>query len=695
MVKVANLSADLTANTSSFDASMKKASRTMNRTGQKMSKDAGSFNKKVSNSFRRSAHTVAAFQGPLGGIAGRLSGLATIASTTGVAFGALILSISGAALAIGKAAFVADKFEGSMNRINAILKATGGASGQTGEDIRRMAEEIALGTLASVEGVEAAAAKLLTFRAIAGSTFRRTLELAQDLAATGFGSLSDNVTQLGKALEDPIRNLGALTRNGVSFTESQKNMIKSLVETGRAVEAQTIILDALAQQVGGAGAAEGGDIAKGLDALSQRFDEFLLAIDKTTDGSTKLAQAIKVLGVGLNAITEDFSPKDFTLTEKLQNARLELMRFQKTLEADGPNALLPITSQKALVASLEAEIKAIKDKSDAAQQAAVEAARQGRVEVENAKIAAAATKEAERREKAIRTTIAALEGSVVALEAESTAITTGKVSLEAAALARETLLTQQRLGVEVGSAEALQIEDLIRKREALKVAIADEVKTRERVKAIIEANKTEVEKLNEKLAEYNQLQKDGLLLGDDYAKAIERTKTKIDELDEANKKLKETMGKMKASVTDAFADFVTGATSAKDAVKQLGLQLLRSLAKTAGGNLFDLAGPAISAGLSSFSGFFAEGGRPPIGRDSVVGEKGPEVFRPDVAGTIIPNGQLGGGGGMTVFADMRGASVEAVQRLEVLVRELNGSIEPRAVDAVVSEKQRNPALFGA
>ena len=40
---------------------------------------------------------------------------------------------------------------------------------------------------------------------------------------------------------------------------------------------------------------------------------------------------------------------------------------------------------------------------------------------------------------------------------------------------------------------------------------------------------------------------------------------------------------------------------------------------------------------------FATGGNPPIGKASMVGENGPELFVPNSAGTIIPNNQLGGG----------------------------------------------------
>ena len=48
---------------------------------------------------------------------------------------------------------------------------------------------------------------------------------------------------------------------------------------------------------------------------------------------------------------------------------------------------------------------------------------------------------------------------------------------------------------------------------------------------------------------------------------------------------------------------------------------------------------------------FADGGRPPLGKLSMVGERGPELFVPDQAGTIIPNHALGGGG--TVIPDVR------------------------------------------
>jgi phage-related minor tail protein len=59
-------------------------------------------------------------------------------------------------------------------------------------------------------------------------------------------------------------------------------------------------------------------------------------------------------------------------------------------------------------------------------------------------------------------------------------------------------------------------------------------------------------------------------------------------------------------------------------------------------------GGGLIGGIGSILGF-ADGGSPPVGVPSIVGERGPELFVPKVAGTIIPNHAMAGGGGSTVF----------------------------------------------
>ena len=66
-------------------------------------------------------------------------------------------------------------------------------------------------------------------------------------------------------------------------------------------------------------------------------------------------------------------------------------------------------------------------------------------------------------------------------------------------------------------------------------------------------------------------------------------------------------------------------------------------------------------GGTKIGGFlgFANGGRPPVGRPSVVGEKGPELFVPSTAGTVIPNSSLGGTtNNIVVNVDASGSQVE-------------------------------------
>jgi hypothetical protein len=63
--------------------------------------------------------------------------------------------------------------------------------------------------------------------------------------------LKGSAVQLGKALNDPIAGVGALSRVGVTFTETQKDMIKTMVEAGNVAGAQTLILDELGKEFGG------------------------------------------------------------------------------------------------------------------------------------------------------------------------------------------------------------------------------------------------------------------------------------------------------------------------------------------------------------------------------------------------------------------------------------------------------------
>lgn len=135
--------------------------------------------------------------------------------------------------------------------------------------------------------IKAAQAKLATFEAVAttadkvGGAFDRATIASMDLAAAGFGSTESNAVQLGKALQDPIKGISALTRVGVSFTAKEKEKIKTLVESGKASQAQGVILAAVEKQVGGtatATATSSSKIAASFENITESVGGLLLPI---------------------------------------------------------------------------------------------------------------------------------------------------------------------------------------------------------------------------------------------------------------------------------------------------------------------------------------------------------------------------------------------------------------------------------
>ena len=127
-------------------------------------------------------------------------------------------------------------------------------------------------------------ALLLTFKDIAssadevGGAFDRATQLTLDMASAGFGSVTDNAKQLGKALNDPIAGLTALRRSGIQFTEAQQDQIRTLVESGEVLEAQNLILAEIENQVGGTAAATANSTDKMKVAFSQASESIGMAL---------------------------------------------------------------------------------------------------------------------------------------------------------------------------------------------------------------------------------------------------------------------------------------------------------------------------------------------------------------------------------------------------------------------------------
>ena len=91
--------------------------------------------------------------------------------------------------------------------------------------------------------------------------------------------------------------------------------------------------------------------------------------------------------------------------------------------------------------------------------------------------------------------------------------------------------------------------------------------------------------------------------------------------------------------------------------KQIGAMIVKALLLAAVFAMFPgFGGGKLFGGATKFKGIlgnlmggaFADGGSPPVGKMSLVGERGPELFVPGSSGTIIPNHALGGGGAAAI-----------------------------------------------
>jgi predicted nucleic acid-binding Zn-ribbon protein len=217
------------------------------------------------------------------------------------------------------------------------LKSTGNAAGRTLGDLTKMASELQKTTLFGDEDIlQNATAQLLTFTNIAGEQFDRTQKAALDLATRLGGDLKSASIQLGKALNDPIANLSALSRSGIQFSKEQKEVIKSLAETGELAKAQGIILDELEKQYGGsaeaAAEADGGitqlgnaigDLGEQIGkVVTQMIAPMIKKVRTLVEGFANLDDNTKRFVVRLGGIIAAFGPILFFLPQIITQVKL-------------------------------------------------------------------------------------------------------------------------------------------------------------------------------------------------------------------------------------------------------------------------------------------------------------------------------------------------------------------------------------
>ena len=151
-------------------------------------------------------------------------------------------------------------------------------------------------------------------------------------------------------------------------------------------------------------------------------------------------------------------------------------------------------------------------------------------------------------------------------------------------------------------------------------------------------------------------------------------------------------------IVDSILAAVEGTKSLSDSLvgvlKQMARLILQQQLLNAlkGFNLFGGGSSGAGGGFGvtpatsglDFSGAFANGGRPAVGKAALVGERGPELFVPDRPGTIVPNHAMGGSN-VVVNVDASGSNVQGDgQQAKALGQAIGAAVQAELI------KQKRP-----
>ena len=198
--------------------------------------------------------------------------------------------------ALKEAVGLANVQEEAEIKLAGVLRATGEAAGLSLQALKDYASHLQSITTVGDEVTIAGMSILATFREIKGDQFKEATKAAIDMSAVMGTDLKSSIIQVGKALNDPTKGLTALSRAGVTFTEAQKEQIKSLQKSGNLIGAQKIILAELKGEFGAVAEALRGSFKGAVDSAGNAFGDLKEEIGYTISKnsffleSTKLAE---------------------------------------------------------------------------------------------------------------------------------------------------------------------------------------------------------------------------------------------------------------------------------------------------------------------------------------------------------------------------------------------------------------------
>ena len=236
---------------------------------------------------------------------------------------------------LGALTRAAKQQEEAIARLEQTLRSTRFAAKVTSKELQGFASQLQRLTGIGDETILAMQGILLTFTQIRGQVFKDATQAILDVSVAMGQDLQQTAIQVGKALNDPILGVSALSRVGIQFTNVQKEQIKQFARGGEMAKAQAIILEELQVQFGGTAAnldkttfqvrrlqaafgdfleTGGGKLRPIVEFLSEQLADLFTALASTPEGNFNKA---------LNMVSED--TKQAMIQSTLTRKELDLL----------------------------------------------------------------------------------------------------------------------------------------------------------------------------------------------------------------------------------------------------------------------------------------------------------------------------------------------------------------------------------
>jgi len=463
-----------------------------------------------------------------------------------------------------------------------------------------------------------------------------------------FNNIKDSVNQFGDELNDPAKNLDALTARVKKFDKSIEVSVSTLKNAGLDQVAGELASLTMQQQF------------KGLDSVKDLNKEMA----KFQQGAAALATRLSILVAG--PLTLLF--KTLNLLAGSADKAAGKVRTEDAISAQEEKLNKDLKDEAFLLKQLEKERKALADLDpDTALPGA--AARIQNVINEFEELLEITRKSISENERLLE--IRKLQRDVLLSQGR---LLEGQIELEK-------LKAQVTRGTEDEKAVALKQKQIDMQKIENKLLIENE--NLKSLKMSGKANEAEIEVLEEKIKnlerEYELVQ----LIANERINAADPAISRMDELNRKMRDLNDTAKQavilskaMGESFEDSFKGIIKGTMTVADAFRNMLNKIADYFLDAAAqmvaiqfqkgilglfSNLFNFSTTPLND-VQSTPMLAANGGPVGMRQPYIVGERGPELFVPNQSGNIIPNHDLAGigGGGMNIVVnvDASGSNVE-------------------------------------